>query len=99
VAIGGALVIAAAAYAYGWHRGDAGEKPDLVPAATAKEEPRKTYYPNTEALGKNEMRVIFARHGHAESAQIAGCWLAWILLANLNGRSSAEASTRLIVEL
>ena len=38
--IGGALLIAAAAYAYGWYRGHAGQSPDPVPAATAKEEPR-----------------------------------------------------------
>ena len=77
VMFGGAVVIAAAAYAYGWYRGDAGKKPDLVPAATAKEEARKTYYPNTEKLGKNEMRVISLGTGmpNQRKSQASACWL------------------------
>ena len=33
-------------------------RPDLATDVSADEEGRKTYYPNTEKLGKNEMRVI-----------------------------------------
>ena len=77
VAIGGALVLIVAAYTYGWHRGDAGKQPDLVPAATAKEEARKTYYPNTEKLGNNEMRVISLGTGmpNQRKSQASACWL------------------------
>ena len=58
VAVGGALLLAVAAYAYGWHRGDSGQQPDLATDVSAVEDGRKTYYPNTETLGANEMRVI-----------------------------------------
>jgi hypothetical protein len=77
MAIGGAPLIAAAAHSYRWYRGDAGKKPDLVPAATAKEEPRKTYYPNTEKLGKNEMRVISLGTGmpNQRKSQASASWL------------------------
>ncbi|MDH3842332.1 MAG: MBL fold metallo-hydrolase, partial [Myxococcales bacterium] len=77
VAIVGAFLLALAAYAYGWYRGDLGKQPDLVPAATAEEEDRKTYYPNTEELGPNEMRVISLGTGmpNQRKSQASACWL------------------------
>ena len=42
VAIGAALLLAVAAYAYGWHRGDSGQQPDLATDVSADEESRKT---------------------------------------------------------
>ena len=42
MAIGGALLLAVAAYAYGWHRGDSAQQPDLAAEASATDEGRKT---------------------------------------------------------
>ena len=77
VAIGGTLLLAVAAYAYGWHRGDSGQQPDLVTDVSADEDGRKTYYPNTEKLGKNEMRVISLGTGmpNQRKSQASACWL------------------------
>ncbi|MBW2162208.1 MAG: MBL fold metallo-hydrolase [Deltaproteobacteria bacterium] len=77
VAIGAALLLAVAAYAYGWHRGDSGQQPDLATDVSADEEGRKTYYPNTEKLGKNEMRVISLGTGmpNQRKSQASACWL------------------------
>ncbi|MBW2162610.1 MAG: MBL fold metallo-hydrolase [Deltaproteobacteria bacterium] len=77
VAMVGALLLAVAAYAYGWHRGDSGQQPDLATDASADEEGRKTYYPNTEKLGKNEMRVISLGTGmpNQRKSQASACWL------------------------
>jgi len=65
VAIGAALLLAVAAYAYGWHRGDSGQQPDLATDVSADEEGRKTYYPNTEKLEKNGGSV----HGAQQHVQ------------------------------
>lgn len=36
---------------------------------------RDTYYPNTEALAEDEMRVIACGDGYADDARLAGCRL------------------------
>jgi ribonuclease Z len=43
----------------------------------AKPDPRKTYYPNTEELGPNEMRVISLGTGmpNQRKSQASACWL------------------------
>ena len=52
----------------------------LIPsahAATAAEAARKTYYPNTEELGDDEMRVISLGTGmpNQRKSQASACWL------------------------
>ena len=55
------LAVIAMTYQFGWQHGRGGKDLSLssvAHAATAAEAARKTYYPNTEDLGPNEMRVI-----------------------------------------
>ena len=77
---GGLLVIVGTAYQFGWSQGDSGRELDLIPVAnaeTAAEGGRKTYYPNTEDLGPNEMRVISLGTGmpNQRKAQASASWL------------------------
>ena len=44
---------------------------------SGKPDPRKTYYPNTEKLAENEMRVISLGTGmpNQRKSQASACWL------------------------
>ena len=82
---GGLLVMVLAAYFYGWHRGDAGNQPDLTSAAHAgapmvspvKPRARDFYAPNSEKLAPDEIRVIACGTGMPtpRPAQAAACFL------------------------
>ena len=50
---------------------------DAKEADTTTPDPRKTYYPNTEELGPNEMRVISLGTGmpNQRKSQASACWL------------------------
>jgi hypothetical protein len=74
------LAIVLAAYLYNWTGGNRGGELHLIPAAnaeTAAEGKRRTYYPNTEDLGSNEMRVISLGTGmpNQRKSQASACWL------------------------
>ena len=68
-------------YTAGYEDGATGRDSKLVAQASAhegtSEPPRKTYYPNTETLGDNEMRVISLGTGmpNQRKAQASACWL------------------------
>ena len=74
------LIVVSIAYYFGWSQGDSGREIDLIAVAnteTAAEGGRKTYYPNTEDLGPNEMRVISLGTGmpNQRKSQASACWL------------------------
>jgi len=82
-----AVVISAAGYLSGNNYGQAGAAPAFFSEAVAAEKapavspvlarPRDTYYPNTEDLAKDEMRVIACGTGMptTRAAQAAACFL------------------------
>ena len=74
------MAVIAMTYQFGWQRGRDGEDLSLssvAHAATAAKAARKTYYPNTEDLGPNEMRVISLGTGmpNQRKSQASACWL------------------------
>ena len=82
----GALVglVAIAVYVWGHHDGRAGRTPQVVEGSAeaeaispVKARARDVYYPNTEDLGRNEMRVIACGTGMptTRAAQAAACFL------------------------
>ncbi len=64
---------------YAWGRSDeqAGREAPLVDKASAKEAELDVYYPGTEPLGKDEMRVVALGTGmpSVRPKQAAACWL------------------------
>jgi len=85
-----AVAALAVVYIAGWHVGSMGQRPALINEAQAagKEAPPRlsptqplptqdVYYPGTEALAPDEMRVIACGTGHpmARPKQAASCWL------------------------
>ena len=73
-------ILVAVAYHFGWHQGQEGNTLELIPEAQAEtlaEGGRRTYYPNTETLGPNEMRVISLGTGmpNQRKSQASACWL------------------------
>ena len=76
----GALAVIGIVYQFGWQHGRDGKELDVFSVAQAKtaaEGARKTYYPNTEELGPNEMRVISLGTGmpNQRKSQASACWL------------------------
>ncbi|MBW2225364.1 MAG: hypothetical protein JRF54_14385, partial [Deltaproteobacteria bacterium] len=73
-----ALVVAIVA-GYLWGRSDerAGRVAPLTETASAKKAELDVYYPATESLGKNEMRVVALGTGmpSVRPKQAAACWL------------------------
>ena len=72
--------VVAAAYHFGWQQGQEGNTLEFMPEAQAEtlaEGGRKTYYPNTETLGPNEMRVISLGTGmpNQRKSQASASWL------------------------
>ena len=83
--IGGLVALfAIGIYLWGHHDGSAGRTPQLVessaeaePLSPVKARPRDTYYPNSEDLAPNEMRVIACGTGMptTRAFQAAACFL------------------------
>jgi ribonuclease Z len=79
------LAVAVFVYLYGYYHGQSGDEPLVSSAANAAEEEvsrtrareRDTYYPNSEDLQPDEMRVIACGTGMptTRSAQAAACFL------------------------
>jgi ribonuclease Z len=85
--LGATLLVAALAYVQGYSDRDHGRPPGLIAAALAAERPKITptgklpdpnvYFPGTEALAPDEMRLISCGTGMptARESQAASCWL------------------------
>jgi len=80
-------VVAVGSYMWGWEHGSKGEGPSLVHTALAQQQEqlvsataprnREAYFPNTEELAPDEMRVIACGTGMptARESQAAACFL------------------------
>jgi len=80
IAVLGVLAIVLVTYSFGWLQGKNDREFDLVATATAEtaaQGQRKTYFPNTEDLGPNEMRVISLGTGmpNQRKSQASTSWL------------------------